>query len=129
MHKCIGSLLSFGGKCRGTAFLISHNIAITSAHCIYSHKWMSNSNDTKFYPGLYGKLKDYKPYKIDGSFVPPEYFLQENKDNPIYDYAFLKISESIKYSSYLKLGIDFEDYNGPISIYGYPGSQYNMNAS
>lgn len=59
-HKCIGLLLSFNGKIAGTAFLISRNIALTTAHCIYSHHLKSFSKDTKFYPGLFGNLQDLK---------------------------------------------------------------------
>lgn len=126
MHRCIGPLLSFGGKFKGTAFLISEDTAVTAAHCIYSHDLKSYSFDTKFYPGLYGSLKGHSFYNIERCYAPKEYLSEENKNNPLYDYAFLKLSGSIKYEKYLKLG-DFDDYNGPISIYGYPGSKYHYN--
>lgn len=58
--------------------------------------------------------------------MPPQYQLQENKNNPYYDYAFLKLSESIKYDNYLKLSAGSQNYYGPICIYGYPSSRYNI---
>lgn len=73
MHKCIGPLLSFDGSYKGTAFLISPNIIVTAAQCVYNHQLKSHSNDTKFYPGLAGKLKDNKCFTIVGCFIPKEY--------------------------------------------------------
>ena len=90
VHKVTGAL-TFQSRlikvvCAGTAFLISPNLAVTSAHNFYNKQTGEFYRDFKFYPAQCGFLK--KPHHIEDLYIPGRFFL-----NPtvLDDYALFKL--------------------------------------
>lgn len=52
------NIKGFAAFGKGTAFLISPDLAVTSAHNIFDQETRKVSTNIKFYPGVNGELKD-----------------------------------------------------------------------
>lgn len=87
MHRCIGVLL---GKdpvtkqyMKGTGFLISKNLVLTSAHNL------AGGVKCKFYPGAFGEL--INPLEITEVRYPNEFVSSSVR----LDYALLRLAEDV----------------------------------
>lgn len=66
-HQRIGALLSYFSNSmkltKGTAFLISSDLLLTSAHNLYDKKSDTQIAISKFYLGLNGDVKDFHEHE------------------------------------------------------------------
>ena len=129
----VGWLTANNGGIAGTGFLIGDDLVLTAAHCLMNAKTGSLYYDLStvgFSAGVYGgaELISSKS-KIDGVFIPNK-FSQNGKGNYKYDYAVIKLRDSIgKYPSigYYDIGIPTSASVGrSVTIKGY-GYDENIN--
>ena len=122
MHRNIG-VLTFTSKSsqnlnKGTACLISPNIALTAAHSLYNGRGKFYHQKFKFYPGACGLLNNH--YEVEDYFVPEQFILNGGVAN---DYALLKLEKCVRGADdFMPLNSNMEELTreGKLSIYGYP---------
>ena len=130
----IGWLTVNNGAMAGTGFLIGDDLVLTAAHCLMSDSGKLKIDDLStvgFSAGVYdGAELISSKSKIDGVFIPNK-FSQNGKGNYKYDYAVIKLRDSIgKYPSigYYDIGIPTSASVGrSVTIKGYGGIASNPN--
>ena len=102
---------------KGTGTLISPNLVLTTACCIYSSHTGEVHFDFKFYPGQHGELEE--PYEIEDISFPEKYFLQPGLE---YSYALLKLKKKVARDSFIPLSACFKEItkDSMLSLFGYP---------
>lgn len=108
---------------RGSGLLISKNLVLTSAHNFYNNLERVEISSVEIYPGQYGPL--LRPYKVDQVYIPNEYHeLKKTKHEAYFDYALVKLTESVDGSDFISLKPDVINKRQTLSIFGYPAIKY-----
>ena len=80
---------------KGTAFLISSNLVLTTAHNLVDSSTGSIFHGIVFYPGHQGTIKRENAYEIEDFFFPGRYAIKPNP--PIEsDFALLKLKKHVQ---------------------------------
>ncbi len=118
-----------GPPSHGTAVLISPNVALTAAHCLYDSEKGGWPTEIEFYPAMTnttGQLEAPFGYALAREVVMSlPYF--ENGSNPQWDWGLIRLDSNIGYVSgflgFQYLNITAQDL--PIMISGYPADLNN----
>jgi V8-like Glu-specific endopeptidase len=127
LHRSMVALTFVNGMrklCVGSGVLISPNLVLTAAHNVYDKNYQSEHDNFKVYQGADGVAKKY--YEVESKRYLPAFKDCPKSGRIEFDYALLKLKDSIPFDRYMPLSAICEhclmenNNQTALQIYGFP---------